>query len=201
MAIANSLNLTTTGIVTESAVGAFTGSAVTTGGILYGAANNTAASLSAATKGDIVTASGSATPAILPVGTNGYVLTAASGQSTGLQWAQVGLGLTVVTESTTSRALTAGQAVVCTNASLTTCTLPATAAVGDFFMLVATGGAAVCKLAQNAGQSVKWIAGTTTTGTGGSIVSISQYTFLEVMCFTANTTFIVLNSSGSWTVT
>jgi hypothetical protein len=145
------------------------------------------------------TATGNLQVASTGLSTSGYVLTS-NGASALPSFQVVPAGMTWVTESTTSRALTANQAVICTNASLTTCTLPATAAVGDLFLLVAAGGAAVCKLAQNAGQKVNWISTPTTTGTGGSITSISQFTFLQVVCTTANTTFMTLDSSGSWTV-
>jgi len=43
-------------------------------------------------KGDILSASANDTPLILTVGTNDYVLTAASGEATGLKWAEASGG-------------------------------------------------------------------------------------------------------------
>jgi len=67
-------------------------------------------------------------------------------------------------------------------------TLPATASIGDTFQVVAmsAGGWTV---KQNAGQSIGIANLTTTVGTGGSIASLNQGDWIEIVCNVTNTGF------------
>ena len=67
-------------------------------------------------------------------------------------------------------------------------TLPATASVGDTFQVVAMS-AGGWTIAQNAGQSIGIANLTTTVGTGGSIASINQGDWIEIVCNVTNTGF------------
>lgn len=115
-------------------------------------------------------------------------------------WSLMGSGLTgglvqVVTTGTTQQ-IVAGHSYISANAALSTFTLPVTANVGDSFEIIGQG-AAFWTIAQNAGQSIKFNAATTTTGTGGSITSTQQFAVIDILCTVANTTWTVLNTSGA----
>lgn len=102
------------------------------------------------------------------------------------------------TTSGTSASLVAGNAYVANNASLVTYTLPATAAVGDTF-LVTYKGAGGYSIAQNALQSIQ--AGSTATSVGilGSLSSTAAGDTVEIVCITANTLFQVIGAVGNFT--
>ena len=85
------------------------------------------------------------------------------------------------------------------NASLTTITLPATAAVGN--VVAITGyGSGLWKLAQNASQQINFLTLATTVGTGGSISATQQFNTVVVRCVVANTTWVVENAVGNLSV-
>lgn len=77
-------------------------------------------------------------------------------------------------------------------------TLPASAAVGDTFWVVAmnTGG---WQVKQNAGQQIQIASVTTTVGTGGSISSTSIGDAVIIVCNTANTGFSAFPITGNIT--
>lgn len=86
----------------------------------------------------------------------------------------------------TSQAAAVNTSYVVANASQTTITLPATAALGDR-VAVQGLGAAGWILAANTGQTIKL--GSTTTTTAGSLTSANLYDCIEVVCIVANTTW------------
>ena len=98
--------------------------------------------------------------------------------------------------SGTSQSATVNRGYIPLNASLTTITLPATAAVGD--VVAITGyGAGLWKLAQNASQLIHFLSLVTTTGTGGYIQATTRYDTIIVRCVEANTTWVVENAVGN----
>jgi hypothetical protein len=86
------------------------------------------------------------------------------------------------------------------NASLTTCTLPITAATGTLIFLSGVGAGGWI-LSQNTGQSINFGNQVTTTGTGGSITSTNRYDGIQILCVTANTQWVVVTAVGNPTVT
>lgn len=124
--------------------------------------------------------------------TAGGINLEASGSSGGTSWS-------VVTATTAS--ITNGQGLLCNNATGVTVTLPATAAVGDTFTVVAMGGSGTSfSLAVNTGQSIRFGNTFTTTSTG-ELRSTSLGDVCEVVCSVANTAFIVTRVIGNLTVT
>ncbi|MDC7243659.1 MAG: hypothetical protein PQJ44_06960 [Sphaerochaetaceae bacterium] len=111
-----------------------------------------------------------------------------------------GGGLTWNNVTGTSQAMSVNNGYVTNNAGLVTCTLPASASVGDIIR-VAGSGAGGWRIAQNAGQTINFLGSSTTTGATGRLDSTTQYDAVELVCGTANTDFTVISSSGSITVT
>lgn len=127
-------------------------------------------------------------------GTSGYVLTTnGSGVSTwtaGATAAGAGLPFTVV--SGTSQSMAVNNGYIANNAALVTCTLPASAAVGDLIEVLGLG-AGGWRVGQNSGQTIhNGVTGTaTTTGTGGYIDSTSQYATIRLRCIVATTDWTI----------
>jgi len=64
-------------------------STLTANGALIGNGTSAITSVDMGTKGDILIGDGSGNPSVLDVGTNDYILTAASGETTGVKWAEL----------------------------------------------------------------------------------------------------------------
>lgn len=98
-----------------------------------------------------------------------------------------------VEETTTSRSLNVNEGVIGNNALTITMTLPATAALGDK-MCFLQKGAGIIQVAQNAGQTIHSVTASTTTGVGGNVQTINQWTSFCIICVTANTDFAILQA-------
>lgn len=120
-------------------------------------------------------------------GTNTLTFT---GSGAGFDWNNV---------TGTTQSLAASNAYIANNAGLVTFSLPATAALGDVYMIVGYG-AGGWTVSQNAGQSIILGALTSTTGVGGSISSILASNCVTIACIVADTAFKVINSMGNITV-
>ncbi len=114
-----------------------------------------------------------------------------SGSGGGYSWTEV---------TGTSQAMAVNNGYITNNAGLVTCTLPATAAIGDT-VIVQGKGAGGWRIAQNADQTINFGASPTTTGAGGYIESTNQFDSVELLCITANTDWAVLTApQGTLTV-
>lgn len=150
----------------------------------------------ALTDGQIVVGStaGSPAAATLTAGT-GVSITNASNSIT---IASTGVGSLVWNDvSGTTQAAAVNQGYIISNASLTTVTLPATAAVGSTFA-IAGKGAAGWVMQANTGQVINY--GSSPTTSAGSLASTNQWDSVTIVCVTANTTFSVIASQGILTV-
>lgn len=90
--------------------------------------------------------------------------------------------------SGTTQAASAGFGYVVQNASQTTITLPATAALGDI-VTVQGLGAGGWVLAANTGQTIQ--VGAVATSSGGTVTSNDQWDSIQVVCVVADTTWAV----------
>ncbi len=99
--------------------------------------------------------------------------------------------------SGTTQAAAINQGYIISNASQTTVTLPATAAEGSVFG-IAGKGAGGWILQMNTGQTCHF--GNAATSSAGSLTSTNQYDSVQIVCVTANTTFVVLCAQGNLTV-
>lgn len=96
----------------------------------------------------------------------------------------------------TTQAMAIDNGYIPTNAALTTFTLPATAAVGDY-VEVCGEGTNGWTIAQNAGQSIQYGNVVTTTGVGGSLSSTNQYDTVRIICRQTDNVWSVLSSVGT----
>jgi len=99
----------------------------------------------------------------------------------------------------TTQAMVADNGYILNNAALVTATMPVTSSIGDIISVVGKG-AGQWLIAQNAGQTIHFISTDTTTGAGGSLASTQRYDCVEMVCVTADTDFVVKNSSGNITI-
>lgn len=197
MASNNAINLKLAGIPTYDGASSFTASTTTQYSLLLGGATNLIANLGVATNGQLPIGSTGANPtlATLTAGT-GITITNAAGSITingtggGMTWTEV-LG--------TSQAMAADNGYITNNGALVTCTLPATAAIGQSIE-VQGKGAGLWKIAQNLGQTIHFGTSDTTPGVGGSLAATNRYDCIHLRCITANTDFAVHSSLGNITV-
>lgn len=86
-----------------------------------------------------------------------------------------------------------------TGATLTSFTLPTTAAFGTIIQVAgkSSGG---WTIAQNTGQTIHFGNLSTTTGTSGSLSSSNQNDYVRLLCTIANTTWNVIGSIGNITI-
>lgn len=100
----------------------------------------------------------------------------------------------------TSASMAIKNAYLADNAGLVTLALPAIAA--QFSVVKVAGfGVGGWIVAQNAAQLIHFGSATTTTGVTGSLASTNRYDCCTLICVVANTTWTVLDSVGTLTVT
>lgn len=140
----------------------------------------------ALTAGQILIGTTAGAPAAAAINSgSGIVVANASGSIT---VSATGGGVAWVSIAGTTQAAAVNTGYIVANASQTTITLPATAAIGDT-VKVRGLGAAGWILAANTGQTIKYI--TATTSSAGSLTSAEQYDNIEVTCIVANLTWTV----------
>lgn len=142
--------------------------------------------------GDIYFRSASGPLARLGIGTNGQALVVNSGLPA---WAsQSALSWSVVNGASQAAAINSGYIV--NSATLSTITLPATAAIGSIIKIVGVG-AGGWRVAQAAGQQIHFGNISNTAGTGGQLNSTHQRDCIRMCCIVADTTWQVTSSIGN----
>lgn len=148
------------------------------------------------TNGQMIIGSTGATPVVGTITTSGNIsITTGAGTV-----ALAGTGMASFTwndVSGTSQAASAYSGYIISNAGQTTVTLPATVAEGVTFA-IAGKGAAGWILQANTGQTIHY--GSSASSSAGSLTSTNQWDSVQILCVTANTTFIVIASQGNLTV-
>src|SRR3990167_9438920 len=76
--------------------------------------------------------------------------------------------------------------------------LPSTAVAGDTVKIIRKG-AGGCVITQGASQVIHFNTSATTVGAAGTLTSSNQWDAITIVCVTANTTWVVMESSGMWT--
>ena len=129
--------------------------------------------------------------------TAGAGITVTNGTNT-ITIAATGEGL-IVDQNSSSATLAPGTTYICDNGgSLITFTLPATAALGDWYIMNG-GSSGLFTIAEASGQTIHFGALAATT-TSGSVAATLQYDQIKLRCTTANTTFAVEYAVGNFTV-
>jgi len=156
--------------------------------------------IATATAYSLIAAGTTATGAFQVVGTGstGQILT--SGGSAALPtWSTIqALAWIDQTSTTVTAAINTGYICTSTASALITFTLPSTAAEGSVIAIAgkSSGG---WKLNQPASTTIHWSGVSTTTGTGGSLASTTQYDTVMIVCSTANTDWVVIAANGNLT--
>lgn len=104
----------------------------------------------------------------------------------------------IVEVSGTTQTLQATRTYILHSSSLTTCTLPATANIGDLISIIGEGSGGF-RVSQNASQFIVSGNASTTTGTGGYIQTTTNNTFVSLRCVAANK-FMVTSSNSAITI-
>lgn len=136
------------------------------------------------------TATGSLQVASTGLSTSGFVLTSTGASSLPTFQAASAAGIAWANISGTTQAAAVNTGYVVGNASQTTITLPATAALGSV-VIIQGKGAAGWILTANSGQVIQ--VGQSATATAGTVTSAAAFDAIQVVCITANTTW-----STSW---
>lgn len=152
----------------------------TTSGALVSTSSGLITDASASTSGFVLTSNGS-----------GSAPSFQSAPASGFQWANT-------TGATQAMAVSTGY-VSNDGATLVTFTLPATAAVGAEVAVLGSGSG-LWTVAQNSGQTIHFNAVASTTGTGGSVSSTSQYDSITLICNVANTDWVAYQATGNLSV-
>ncbi|CAB4132599.1 hypothetical protein UFOVP256_55 [uncultured Caudovirales phage] len=101
-----------------------------------------------------------------------------------------------------SQAMLSNHTYIANNASLTTFTLPATSSVGDVIQIVGsalnTGGWTVT---YSTGQIIWGPAGSSTVTTGNAASATAAAQAMKIICVVANTTWVIVDNSGTITLT
>lgn len=188
------------GVVDPSVGGNFDivgdGSLLTSVGNL--SANTLTFELVPGTNGQVIIGSSSGVPvwSTLTAGSNvtitnaaNSITIAASGGGGGITWSDVTTGTVT---------LAAAHGYLMDDAFGVVATLPATAAIGDTYIIVGKN-AGGWTIDQNSGQTIHF-GNLNTTTTTGSLASTGTYDCIEIVCSTANTNFVVRSSVGNITV-
>lgn len=188
----------------------------TASNLLYSNGSNTVTGLATANSAVLVTNS-SGVPAWSSTMTNGQLIIGSTSGTPTAATLTAGTGVTITngagtitiaattggtpwTEVTgTSQSMAVNNGYIANNAGLVTCTLPTTAAVGEF-VKVDGKGAGLFKIAQNASQVIHTGTTDTTTGTGGSLTATNRYDCLTLRCITANTDWVLEHVKGAFTI-
>lgn len=100
-------------------------------------------------------------------------------------------------QTTTPQTLAVQNGYIADNAGLVTFNMPATVALGSVIR-IAGKGAGGWLVQMNTGQVANM--GSSPTSSAGSLASTNRYDSIELLCVTANTTFVVISSMGNITV-
>lgn len=123
--------------------------------------------------------------------------------ATGINIDTVGGGIPWVDVTAASKAMAVETGYVADNTTTAVLfTLPATATFGSIIRVVGNQSTG-WQILQNAGQLIHYCGATTTTGTNGSLASVSPFDFsaVELLCTATNTTFVVVSAMGNVSVT
>ncbi len=148
---------------------------------------------------DFQTDSGTAVPTgagVISIVGGAGVVTSGAGNTVTID-SSGGFTWSVVTGA--SQAMAVNNGYIGNRGTAITFTLPTTAAVGSAIQITNIG-VGLPIVAQNAGESINFVASTTTVGVGGTLTAVEQFASIEIICVVADTQWNVLDSTGNWTI-
>ena len=172
--------------------------------------------LTSATAHGVLVGEGTSAMHVTTAGTNGQVLLGSTGAdpafgtlttSTGVEFTTGAHALAVdvkqggfkINAASTGGTLVAQNSYTVTQAAQTSFALPATAAVGDMFLIASgTGNTSGWIITQGAGQEIWSGTSHTTNGATGTLAG-AIHTSVLLMCTNANTDFVVLGNTTGYT--
>ena len=194
MATINAINASNPTEVGAGGVGAAT---LTDHGLLVGSGTGAVTVLTVGTNGQLLTGSTGADPVFYTITSTSSTVSYSTGAGT-LDIEVDGGGLVWAEETGTTEQMLITHGYVANNGSQVVFTLPSTAAIGNK-VAVSGKGAGKWRISQNAGQTIHYGANDTTTGASGYLTGDIQYACVELVCITANTDWVVVNSIGTLT--
>ena len=157
----------------------------------YAAAGNTISGIGPLTNGQLLIGSTGVAPVPANIiGSGGVTVNNSPG---GINISGVGGGIGWNNVTGTTQQMVADAAYVSDNAGLVTLTMPVLSAFGTVISVVGNG-AGGWLIAQNAGQNIQVGSSSTTVGVTGSIASSNRYNSLDLVCVTANTTWVTVGA-------
>lgn len=197
MATQNAIN---TGLPIEVANGGTSTTTLTDHGVLVGSGTSAITALTVGADGYVLLGATGADPAFAALTSTGGTVSFTPGANTLNLESTASGGLTWNEVTGTTQAMDVDNGYICNNGSQVVCTLPDTAALGSVIR-IAGKGAGGWKIAQNAGETIYWDASTaTTTGITGYLESTDKYDAVELVCMTADTSWVVVSSKGNITI-
>lgn len=178
---------------TISLVGPYTPATYTAHGVLVGEGTSSIVATAAGTDGQVLLGATGADPAFGTLTSSTGLAFTAGAHSLAID---VSSGGFMINDASIGANLAAQNSYVVTQAAQTSFALPATAAVGDRFVIAsATGNTSGWIITQAAGQEIWADTNHTTNGATGTLAG-AIHTSVELMCVVANTEFIVMGGSG-----
>jgi len=222
-------NITTGSILGNVFVGYGTGDAMTTGDIQYNTfvgyqaghsypatsiptyCINIGYGVSGSATEDHITRVGAATQTkfyaggiygVTPGGTQNIALVDSNGQlgSVATLPPSMGGALTWSIKTSDLNPMVVDSGYIANKAGLLTFTLPTTCAVGKVMRVTGMNTAVGARIAQSANQLIHFGISTTTLGAGGYIESTNIHDSVELVCCVTDLEFIVVSSTGNWTI-
>ena len=171
----------TTGNIVLSLIGPYTPATYTAHGVLIGEGTGSIVATSPGTAGQFFVSNGASADPTFQTATPQLVVTTVAG---------------------TTQAMLSNHSYIANSASLTTFTLPTTSSVGDLIRVTGsslnTGG---WKVTYTTGQIIWGPAGASTVTTGNAASAAAAAQSFEIICTIANTTWTIINNSGTITLT
>jgi hypothetical protein len=175
-----------------------TNSGLTAHGVLLGEGNSAIAAAAVGTNGQVLLGSSAADPAFGTLTTTTGINFTTGAAALAINVKQGGYKINV---ASTGGALVVQNSYTVAQAGQASFSLPATAAVGDMFLIAGTSAnSGGFTITQGTGQTIRQNTNATTTTTG-NIATAAANTSVWVMCVVANTDFIILASVGTVTFT
>lgn len=197
MAVNNSINAKTAGLVTFDGAGTWSATSVTQHAVPVGGATSQAlTSLAVGSNGQVLVGSSAADPVFATLtGTGGITFTtgagtlAINGTGGGLSWAVI----------TADQVAATNHGYFCNKGSLLTLTLPTTTVVGDVIAVVNMNGAAFAKLL-SANPGTINIGSSVATANTGSLTSTALGDAIFLVAQTTASVWYAYGVQGNWTV-